>query len=299
MKFTHNGRELYIDNYMAAQLETIIYNIKKDWDFFIIITGNRMVRTGKSVLAMSICAYLAQRLNTKYDIDNIFFDSKEMIKQARKMPKYHVIHFDEARESLNTTAERETQADIVNYFAECGQLNHVFVIVLPDFFELKENIAIARSEILLNVYRHSHKMVKTINGVEYPIVRYDRGQYQFFNRRRKQKLYDIARVTRKKSYNLVKANYVCSFTNAYGVPEQEYRDKKMAYLMRYEDKKKVNIGQHKKIQQLRDKLVLSLLKKADNQQQVADMLKAEYGYSISTRTIKSIVAEARGAGNGE
>lgn len=296
MKFLFNNKEMYINEYLAIQLETLIYNIKKDWDFFIIITGNRMVRTGKSVLAMVICAYLAMRLKTQYNADHVFFDSKEMIKTARGFPQYSIVHFDEARESLNTTAEREMQRDLINYFAECGQLNHIFVIVLPDFFELKENIAVARSEILLNVYRRSVKLIKKINDREMPIVRYDRGQCQFFNRTRKQKLYDIARVTRRKSYNIVKANYLIDFTNTYPIDEEEYREKKKEYLMRYEDKK-INIGQHNKIMQLRNKLVLDVLKQCDNQKEASEYLKAKYNYSISTRSIQTIVADAKKARN--
>ena len=45
------------------------------------------------------------------------------------------------------------QQDLLDFFAECGQLNQVFVIVAPDFFKLSEEIAVARSEYLINVYR--------------------------------------------------------------------------------------------------------------------------------------------------
>lgn len=298
MKFMFNNVECYIDRYMAEQLETLIYNIKKDWDFFIIITGDRMVRPGKSVLGMTIGAYLAMRLKTPYTINNIHFDAEEMIKWAREQPPFTVVHLDEARESLNTSAEKQLQKNIIDYFSECGQLNHIFIVALPDFFELKENIAVARSEILLNVYRTETKLIKRINGQDYRIVRFNRGQYEFFPRKLKQKLYDIARVTRRKSYGLVKAKKVCSFTNTYPIDEALYRQKKRDYLMRYESKA-VNLGQHKKLTRLRDNLVKELCEQADNQKQVAETLNNKYGYSITTRTIRTILASAKAEGNAE
>jgi hypothetical protein len=96
----------------------------------------------------------------------------------------------------------------------------------------------------------------------------------------------------------VKANFVCSFTNCYPIDETEYKEKKDAYLRRYEDKK-VNIGAHKKLKQLRDSLVLELVKKCDNQKQVCDVLHARYGYNLTPRSVRTILAEAREAGIAE
>ena len=50
MKFEFKGKEYYIDGYLASQLDSIVYNVKKDWDFVIMITGNRMVRVGNQSL---------------------------------------------------------------------------------------------------------------------------------------------------------------------------------------------------------------------------------------------------------
>jgi len=38
------------------------------------------------------------------------------------------------------------------FLIECGQLNQIFVLVLPDFFGLKEDIAVARSEFLFKMF---------------------------------------------------------------------------------------------------------------------------------------------------
>jgi len=237
-----NGKEIYLDGFLVNALDTLIYNAKNDWDFVIVITGDRMVRTGKSVLGMSICAYLAKRLNTPYTIGNVFFDSQDMINSAQEMPKHSIIHYDEGREGLAASkSSQQLQKDLLDYFAECGQLNHIFVIVLPDFFELKEQMAVARSECLINVYRKTRHLEKDIynDGIKRPVIQFDRGYFEFFNRGKKQLLYDKAKSTRRKNYGLVKANFLGRFTNNYPIDEEAYRKKKSESLARFEDKKKI------------------------------------------------------------
>ena len=80
------------------------------------------------------------------------------MKAAQTKEKYHPNIYDEARESLASTKHmKKLQEDIIDFFNECGQLNQIFIVVLPDFFSLKEEIAVGRSEILINVYRDEVK----------------------------------------------------------------------------------------------------------------------------------------------
>src|SRR3990167_11031743 len=232
--------EVYFDGWLIPQLDSIIYNIKHDWDFLIIITGDRMVRTGKSVLGMNICSYLANRLGTPFGLENIHFDSKEMISHAQSAPKNSVFQFDEGRETLATSKyQSRLQQDLIDYFAEAGQLNHVFVIILADFFELKEAIAVGRSEFLINVYRGENKKMVDLygEGKLRPVVEFQRGRFQFYNRARKQKMYDYSRSSRRKDYNLVKSNFFGKFVNNYSVDEQAYRQKKADFLKRFAERK--------------------------------------------------------------
>src|SRR3990167_6935393 len=239
MTFTWNNKEWYIDGFLASPLDSIAYNIKKDWDFMVIITGDRSVRTGKSTIAMTVSAYLDSVLNTGYTLDNINFSSEKMIEIAMKLPRYSIIHYDEGREALASSKYSQAiQQELLDYFAECGQLNHVFIVVLPDFFNLVEEIAVARSECLINVYRDEKKIMKNIDGSGLkPIVKLGRGYFQFFNRYKKQELYDKAKRLRRKDYGLVRPNFLGRFTNQYPIDEQLYRQKKLEYLTRFRDYK--------------------------------------------------------------
>lgn len=242
--FEYEGNKYTICRWLAGVLDSIAYNLEKDWDFVILVTGDRMVRTGKSVLAMLICAYLHYmfkllKLNDNaYGISDIYFDNKEMMKKVLNKPKFSINHYDEGREGLAASkAMKEIQHDLLDFFAECGQLNHVFVIVCPDFFELKEDIAVARSELLLNVYRTENKAERNFpDGTRRPVVIFERGNFECYNRNTKAALYDIAKTTRRKSYHHVKCNFYDNFGNQYPIDETEYRRLKREALLRFKEK---------------------------------------------------------------
>ncbi len=284
----------HFDNYLLPQLDSLVYNVKNDWDFLILITGDRMVRTGKSVLAMNICSYLSKRLNTPYTFDNMFFDSKTMIKNSFKMPKSSIIHYDEGAETLRKgMGYSYFQYRLIDYLNEVGQMNHIFVIVLPDYFDLIEPIAVARSEFLINVYRTEQKKMIDLykEGEEIPVVEFGRGYFTFFNRQRKQQLYDMSISSRKKLYTLTKANFHGSFSNYYPLNEAEYRKKKMNMFKRFEKRKETDKGT-----EFRDKVIIKLSKEGMTGVDIGKYLKESYNFYISNRFIQSIVAKSKRMG---
>lgn len=260
MKFKWKEKEWYIDGYLATALDSLVYNIKSDWDFVILVTGDRMVRSGKSILAQTICAYLAwslDKLNLNkdaYNLKDIYFDNREMVEEAQQKPQYSLNHYDEGREGLAASkAMKQMQQDLIDFFTECGQLNHIFVICAPDIFDLKEDIAVGRSEVLINVYRKSEKKMIDIykEGTKRPITKFSRGYFQFFSRDKKSVLYDKYKTTHRKSYYAVKADFIGRFVDQYTVNEEEYKQKKKDSLARFKERhireKKVDENKHRDI----------------------------------------------------
>ncbi len=296
MKFRFKGKEYYIDGRLALQLNSICYNLQKDWDFILLITGDRTVRTGKSVLAMTVCAYLAMTLNkmkTKSDfsLENIFFSSRKMLSDVLNYPPHSIVMYDEGRESLSSTKMfTDIQKDILDYFAECGQLNHIFVVVLPDFFSLVEEMAVARSECLINVYRkHKNLMLDVFKtGEKIPIVRFDRGRFEFFSRIAKQKLYDKAKATRRRSYGLQKATLIGSFTNQYTVDEKKYRKKKKEWLTRFKERKEAEM-KVRKTDIVRDTIIIEQHNSGQTSTEIGDFLLKKYKYKIDPASIRRII----------
>lgn len=303
LKFEFNGAEYSIDRWLASQLDSIAYNLKSDWDFVLLITGDRSVRVGKSVLAMTICAYLSWCLkklhmnDNAYQISDVYFDNKTMISDAQHKPKYSINHYDEGREGLAANkAMREFQQDLMDFFAECGQLNHIFVIVCPDFFELKEQIAVGRSEILINVYRKADTKEMDIyrEGVKRPITVFRRGYFEFFNRNKKARLYDLAKTTRKKSYSLVKCDFFSNFPNQYPLNEAEYKQKKKDSLARFDERHK---EQKEKPNQFRNRWIAN--RKAENLtgKEIQELYEKETGKTLSIRQINDVAYKIRGDGS--
>lgn len=238
-----NGRVCNLDPILIPALNTLVHNSKKDWDFVIPISGDGTVRVGKSVFAMNIGAYLADRLGTPFSIDNIFWDASSMILKAQESPPNTVFILDEGRESLSNK-KRFTSVfqELSDFFTECGQLNHMFIIVLPDFFELPKEIAVDRTELLFNVYRGSTQKEVTLPGTgERAIVNeFTRGFFECFNRKQKEQLFYIAKRTGIKTYKqkYAKPNFYGNFHNNYPVDEELYRQRKKESLLRFAERHK-------------------------------------------------------------
>jgi len=303
MKFTWKGKEWYIHKTLAYQLVSLIYNLKHDWDFVILISGDRKVRVGKSVLAMTICAFLAYLLSilkTKdklmnrnaYNLDNVFFDNKDMIKEAPKRVKFSVIHYDEGREGLAAIkAMRQFQQDLIDFFNECGQLNHIFVVVCPDFFDLKEDIAVGRSEFLINVYRRELKKEMDIfnDGTKIPVTVLQRGHFEFFSRSAKALLFDIAKNTRRKNYHLVKADFLGDFTNQYPLDEEEYRKRKSDSFARFKER---HTEQETRVDNsIRNGYIIHRHKEGAKAKEISKELEIIWKIDMTTQRINQIIKE--------
>jgi len=239
-----NGCSIKMDRWLVYQLDSIIHNAKNDWDFVILITGDGMVRTGKSVLGLNVCAYLADKLDTPFDINNIYYDSDTMINGAYNNPPNSIMMLDEASRSMSTSKRfKDTYMNLNDFFTECGQLNHIFVLISPDFFSLNWELATNRSEFLLNVYRKEVKKEKYLYGdksIKKPITDLKRGQFEFYNRAKKGDLYWKGKRTGARRYNLVKPNFFGVYGNCYPFEEEIYRAKKLEALMAFKREKETD-----------------------------------------------------------
>jgi len=224
----HDG--FYLDDNLKAQIDVLVKNIKNDWDFTIIISGEGEVRVGKSVLAMQIGAYWTEQMKLKYNLDlpfsveqNLVFDGKKLIETGNKLGKAYpnsVLIYDEAGADLEgRKAMQSITQDVVDYFRECGQYNMLNILVLPEFFDLPKGIAMSRSIFLLNVFYKSDEEGN-----------FERGYYWFYSKRNKKRLYLWGK--KELDYSKVKSDfkYPLRFMNFYPVDEKKYRQAKQEAL---------------------------------------------------------------------
>lgn len=233
--YKHQKKDgFYMEDILKQQLDILIKNIIKDWDFTIIITGGGEVRVGKSVLAMQIAAYWAYQMwkvhkkKIPFDFDhNFVFDGKKLIQKGNELGQnnpYSPLIFDEAGAELEgkkimTGATQE----VLDFFRECGQYNLFNILVMPEYFDLPKGIALSRAIFLIDVYYTADE-----SGL------FQRGFYNFYSRRNKKYLY--LKGKRDLNYQAHKYNFHGQYFNFYPINEKKYRKLKQDALIHRQSK---------------------------------------------------------------
>jgi len=192
----------YMQQYLKNNIDGIDKFLKKSWDCIGIVSGHGKVRIGKSTLAAQVAFYIAWvlaggqtivdekntrivkhippknpvRFNLK---ENVLFSAEDLQDAATKLyekyGKNQVILYDEGRQGLDSARAMENiNKGMQDFFQECGFMGHVIIIVLPSFFKLHEDYAVARSLFLIDVFADKD---------------FNRGYFNFYNERQKENLY--------------------------------------------------------------------------------------------------------------
>ena len=225
----------YMDGYLMQNMLPIPKFLEKGYDVVGIVSGHGKVRIGKSTIAQQVgyliawlCAggkmeqdaegkFVVTKRPTKdvgFGMDNIVFSPDELMKKAYKLPKGSVLIYDEGRAGLDSARAMENiNKGMQDFFQECGVLGHIILIVLPNFFKLHEDYAVARSLFLIDVYNDEN---------------YDRGFFNFYNELNKEKLFFFGKkmvgVTAK--YMQTKPNFFGRFGSWLAVDKKEYEEAK-------------------------------------------------------------------------
>ena len=231
-----NKSGFYMDDLLKLQIDVLLKNVKNDWDFTIMITGQGEVRVGKSKLAMDIACYWTYMLWKLYKIkvpfslkDNYIFDGKKLIEKGnylgQKFPMSSLV-YDEAGADLEgrKSLQAATQ-DVLDFYRECGQYNLLNILVIPEFFDLPKGLALSRSIFLIDVYYSSDE-----DGL------FTRGYFNFFSKRQKKWLY--LKGKRDLNYNAAKYDFHGRFYNFYQLNEKEYRNAKQEALSKRENRRR-------------------------------------------------------------
>lgn len=224
-----------MDDRLVLQLDVLLKNIKNDWDFTIIITGQGETRVGKSIISMQIAAYWAYmiwkiyNIKVPFDLDkNFVFQGNDLIKKGNELGvkhPYSPLVFDEAGADLEgrKVMSGSTQ-QVLDYFRECGQYNMLNILVLPEFFDLPKGIALSRSIFLIDVF-----YIADNDAI------FQRGYFNFYSRRSKKYLYLYGK--KDLNYSAAKSDFSKipgRFYNFFPVNEAEYRKLKQEALKKRE-----------------------------------------------------------------
>jgi hypothetical protein len=201
----------HLDDNLASNIEILAKKITDDMDFVLLLSGNGMVRVGKSALAQQLGTFYTSKvnelhnLNNTFDEKNIVFNSNELMDRALSLPKYSVLILDEG-DDLTDNFWSDVAKNIRRFFRKCGQLNLFLILLIPDFFELPMRYSITRSIALINVKFYGE---------------FERGMFQFFDFEKKKKLY----IKGKKfiDYRAEEPSFYGSFINLYTIGDEKYR----------------------------------------------------------------------------
>ncbi|HUS50424.1 MAG TPA: hypothetical protein VMZ91_09685 [Candidatus Paceibacterota bacterium] len=205
--------QFYMNKHLRSNLKEIPRFLRKGYDCVIIVTGHGKVRVGKSTIAQQVGYYAAwlmaggkkkpKKKKVPFNNSNIVFTPDGLVNIAQRLPKKSVIVYDEGRAGLDSIRAMENiNKGMMDFFQECGQYQHVIIIVLPNYFRLSEDIAIPRSLFLIDVYHDS---------------KYNRGYFKFYNEIQKEYLYVFGKkkLGTYAKYNSANPSFSGKFTNTH------------------------------------------------------------------------------------
>lgn len=278
-KFGRKKVGFKMDGYLKENLDGVPKFLSKQYDCVIVVSGHGKVRIGKSTLAMQMGYYLAWLLaggkqkthqetvdnkqrwiidklagpkkKMKFDLyENVCFSADQMIDTAFKLYKKYgpnqVIVYDEGRQGLDSARAMESiNKGMEDFFQECGFMGHVIIIVLPNFFKLHEDYAVARSIALIDVYADKQ---------------FRRGYFSFYNEEQKEKLFYFGkkRIGIRAKYSATRENFWGHFGDWFPFDRKEYDELKKQALAK---KRKSRIQQ--KFKKQRDGALYLLKKNTD------------------------------------
>jgi len=243
IKVTSGGFSWNMHELLVANLENIKKNNKNDWDFKMLYSGDGMTRTGKTTIATQ-CAQILDPTFAKNWKERMIFDGRKLKETAYKIGKNKSLVYDEAREGLDSKKQMEKYTKtLLDFFSQCGNLNQMVHIVLPEYFELPKTIAITQSIFLINCYAR--------NG-------FDRGYFDFFNRKDKKFLY--IKGTKFLDYMSQRPSFKGTFNNYMPFNREEYETLKNISLRKAKDKEDYKaIKELAETHKIRIKILIKLL----------------------------------------
>jgi len=219
----------YINENLKSNLDILAEKIIDDLQFVGIISTSRYeVRSGKSTLAQTLGEYYTTSLNKQYhmnltfDMKNIVFNTKDLIKRAFELPRYSCLILDEDDEADEHYFSKLSK-ELRKFFKVSGALNLFIIVVNQNFFQLKKQFAISRSNFLIDV--------KFKEG-----TKFERGNFEWYSFEGKKRLYLAGK--KYEDWSCVKPEFRGVFTKGYCVPEKEYREEKRRNVIKTEQEEK-------------------------------------------------------------
>lgn len=179
-------------------METLMENVRKDYDAFIIVSGRE--GCGKTTLANQLALFV----DPTYNIDRCVFTAEQFLDAVENAERYQAIVFDETMGYLSSRGSMSKfNRTLIKVMSEMRFKNLFVFLCIPNFFELDRYPAMHRSTGLLHVYA--------------------RGKFGSYGYGKKKLLY----LKGKKFYSYnVAPDYIGNFPKYFPLDKDEYDEKK-------------------------------------------------------------------------
>jgi len=252
-----------MDGYLKSNLDVLKTEIKKDWDFLMVVDGRE--GAGKSSLAAQIGYYLDPTLN----LSRFCFNAKQFQEAVYKAEKYQCIILDEGYGALSSRAAMSwVNRTLVKMLTEIRMKNLFILVLLPSFYDLDKYVAMFRSCALIHVRTKEGSL--------------ERGDFNFYSYKKKMWMYSNCR----KDYSYNHPDFWGSFSAFFPFNKDEYIKAKLEGTKQTE----AVYERFQWVKGQRNTLILELVNTFGMTRTDVAILLEKAGYSISREQIGEIVS---------
>jgi hypothetical protein len=224
-------KQYYIDESIKERLDYCINRRAKNFDHLFIVDGDEGY--GKSTATIGWAYYVAYTLGLNFTHANVFFNPDDLLKFAGETDGQVIVWDEAALGGLSVQWQSKIQQQLVQMLMVARKKRHFWFFVIPKFFRLNEYVVVDRSIGLIHVYSQDDL---------------NRGNFVYFDKRKKNKLYYEVKKTKIRNYK----NYTFRgkfVQKGFVIDEQEYdKQKEIAIKSIFEKDKKMSDKEIKLIQ---------------------------------------------------
>jgi len=184
-----------------------------------LLAGGQMIDEEYEKGKFRIVETIKPKTKVRFGMENIVFTPEHLMKKADKLFKKYgpnqVILYDEGKSGLDSeNAMKSINKAMTEFMQRCRVYHHIIIIVLPNFFKLHEDYAVARSLFLIDAFADTN---------------FNRGYFNFYNELQKEKLFYFGKrlLGVRARYSAARESFWGRFTKWIPVDKQEYDDAKM------------------------------------------------------------------------
>lgn len=201
--------DVYYDGWLKSNLDILKKNIKKDWDFWLLVDGREGV--GKSTIAIQEAYYL----DPSFTVDRVVFTPQQFSRAVDEAGKYQAIVWDESVTGTQSIDMTKMARTLKKKAVQMRQKNLFIILVIHSYFDMNKYYSVHRTWFLLHVYYVPNEETQS----------FTRGRFEFYDFDKKKNMYLNDKFRRFYNYGIT-PNFRGVFTAKMPIDREAYLEKK-------------------------------------------------------------------------